>query len=64
MIFPKYVHALTQHSNASAGRIRNPERMITARIGLKNAVQEGFEALLTQKDKHVKILVTPDDSLT
>lgn len=50
-------------TDTQPGRIRNPENMITAKIGLRNAVTDGFDALLAQKDKHVKILVTPDESL-
>jgi (R,R)-butanediol dehydrogenase/meso-butanediol dehydrogenase/diacetyl reductase len=50
-------------SNGPAGKIRNPEKMITARIALKDAVKDGFDALLAHKDTHVKILVNPDGTL-
>lgn len=39
------------------GQLKNPEKMITARVPLKDAVTEGFEALIANKDKHVKILI-------
>lgn len=45
------------------GKIKNPESMITAKISLKNAITDGFDALLAQKDTHVKILVNPDGTL-
>lgn len=34
-----------------------PGQMITAKITLENLVKEGFEALVKDKDSHVKILV-------
>lgn len=40
----------------SAGRIK-PERMITKRINLDEVVEEGFNALVKDKDNQVKILV-------
>lgn len=49
-----------QELTHSTGKIKNPEKMITGRIGLKDAVVGGFDALLLQKDKHVKILVDPN----
>jgi hypothetical protein len=45
--------------NVGEGKIRDPETMITGRIGLKDAVAGGFEALLLHKDQHVKILIDP-----
>lgn len=44
----------------ASGKIKNPEKMITGRIPLKDAVVGGFDALILQKDKHVKILVDPN----
>lgn len=38
------------------GRMK-PEAMITRRIKLEDLVEEGIKKLLTEKDKHVKILV-------
>ena len=35
------------------------EPLITGRIGLENLVSEGFEALVKDKEKHIKILVSP-----
>lgn len=40
----------------SSGRIK-PERMITKRINLDEVVEEGFNALVRDKDNQVKILV-------
>lgn len=37
--------------------------MVTARIGLDEAIDGGFEELIHNKDKHVKILVTPRPDL-
>lgn len=37
----------------------DPAPMITARIALEDAIEHGFEELLRNKDRHVKILVRP-----
>ena len=37
--------------------------MVTARIGLDDVVQKGFEQLIQNKDQHVKILVSPKPEL-
>ncbi|KAK6349479.1 hypothetical protein TWF696_005763 [Orbilia brochopaga] len=42
----------------STGKIRNPEKLITAKIALEDAVKDGFEALMGSRE-HVKILVHP-----
>ncbi|KAF3915501.1 hypothetical protein ABW21_db0202584 [Orbilia brochopaga] len=42
----------------SNGKIRNPEKLITAKIALEDAVKDGFEALMGSRE-HVKILVHP-----
>jgi (R,R)-butanediol dehydrogenase/meso-butanediol dehydrogenase/diacetyl reductase len=42
----------------AAGRFHG-EPLITARIGLKDIVSDGFEALIQHKEAHVKILVSP-----
>jgi threonine dehydrogenase-like Zn-dependent dehydrogenase len=39
------------------GKIKNPEKMITAKVPLEDAVKGGFEALIVGKDRHVKILI-------
>lgn len=44
----------------ASGKIRNPETMITARVPLEDAIQSGFQELLTSTEKHVKILISPD----
>lgn len=38
------------------GRLK-PEKMITARIGLDDLVEEGYGALQGEKEKHVKVLI-------
>ncbi|RWA07158.1 hypothetical protein EKO27_g7948 [Xylaria grammica] len=39
-----------------AGRLR-PESMITGKIPIDRIVEDGFEALINEKDKHVKLMV-------
>jgi threonine dehydrogenase-like Zn-dependent dehydrogenase len=43
------------------GRIGEPERMITGRVGMGEAVRGGFEELVGKggRERHVKILVDP-----
>lgn len=41
------------------GRIRNPETMITGRVKLDRAVEDGFEALSGGVEGHIKILIDP-----
>jgi len=41
----------------SSGRMANVEQMITKRIGLDEVVEQGFRAIVKDKDKQVKILV-------
>ena len=43
------------------GRLKEPERMITAKISLEEGVEKGFDALLREREKHVKILIGVDD---
>ncbi|KAK5165697.1 uncharacterized protein LTR77_008620 [Saxophila tyrrhenica] len=43
------------------GRLKEPERMITAKISLEEGVEKGFKALLHEREKHVKILIGVDD---
>ncbi|KAF3914102.1 hypothetical protein AA313_de0205567 [Arthrobotrys entomopaga] len=42
----------------STGKIRNPEKLITAKVALDNSVEDGFDALLKSRE-HVKILIHP-----
>lgn len=44
------------------GRLR-PESMITRKISINRVVEDGFMALINEKDKHVKILVDLTDHL-
>jgi threonine dehydrogenase-like Zn-dependent dehydrogenase len=41
------------------GRV-NGEEMITKKISLTDLVAEGFEELIRNVDKHIKIMVYPD----
>ena len=45
------------------GKFRDAEMMVTARIGLEDVPEKGFEALVKNKDAHVKILATPRKEL-
>ncbi|KAK5162757.1 uncharacterized protein LTR77_011188 [Saxophila tyrrhenica] len=46
-----------------AGKFAGAESMITARIGLEDVVEQGFEALVKHKDQHSKIIATPKAEL-
>jgi threonine dehydrogenase-like Zn-dependent dehydrogenase len=41
------------------GRIPDPVRMVTRRVGLDDAVDRGFEALAQHRAQQVKVLVKP-----
>jgi threonine dehydrogenase-like Zn-dependent dehydrogenase len=43
-----------------AGKFEGIETMVTSRIHVDNIVIKGFEELVHHKDKHIKIMVTPD----
>ncbi|KAF7762447.1 hypothetical protein Agabi119p4_9040 [Agaricus bisporus var. burnettii] len=43
----------------ASGKIKGLDELITKRISLDDVVEEGFKKLLSEKDKHVKILVHP-----
>lgn len=45
------------------GKFAGAEKMITGRIGLDSVTAKGFDELVTKKDAHVKILVTPRTEL-
>lgn len=40
--------------------IEKVKSLITGKVGLKNGVVSGFEELINHKDKHIKILISPD----
>lgn len=42
-------------------RIKEPERMISARISLEEGVEKGINALINEREKHCKILIGVDD---
>lgn len=41
------------------GKFKGIAKMITSRILLEDVVTKGFDELMTNKDDHVKIVVTP-----
>jgi threonine dehydrogenase-like Zn-dependent dehydrogenase len=56
--FADYVHVIDA---LREGRLR-PEAMITRKISINRIVEDGFETLIHDKDKHVKIMVDLSDS--
>lgn len=44
-----------------AGQLK-PEKMITAKIKLSEAVDKGFQELLDHRDRHCKILIDAQTS--
>lgn len=46
-----------------SGKIRGYEAMVTSRISVEDIVAKGFEELVNNKDKHIKIMVTPRKDL-
>jgi threonine dehydrogenase-like Zn-dependent dehydrogenase len=43
----------------SQGRFPGIEKTITRRVSVGDAVTKGFDALVQEMDKHVKILISP-----
>ena len=43
----------------AGGKLEGYEKMVTGRIQLEDIVPKGFEELIQNKDKHIKILVSP-----
>jgi threonine dehydrogenase-like Zn-dependent dehydrogenase len=43
----------------AAGKFPGAESLITSRIPLEDVCTKGFDELVSNRDKHVKILVTP-----
>lgn len=41
------------------GRIKNPETMITGKVSLEKAIDDGFAQLLAGVEGHIKILINP-----
>lgn len=41
------------------GKIEGYEKLVTGRITMNDIVEEGFNELINNKDKHIKILVNP-----
>jgi hypothetical protein len=56
---PSYICKEAAQAKVPAGKFQGVEKMITSRIALDDVVSKGFEALVTNKDDHVKIMVTP-----
>lgn len=44
----------------SQGRFKGLETMITSKIHIDDIVSKGFDELVSNKDQHIKILVTTD----
>ncbi|KAI9814268.1 MAG: hypothetical protein M1827_003434 [Pycnora praestabilis] len=44
----------------ASGKIRHPEKMITGKFSLQDAVEKGFRACIERKDANVKVLISPD----
>lgn len=40
------------------GKFKGIEKMVTSRIYIDDIVGKGFEELITNKDQHIKIMVT------
>lgn len=51
-------------SAIAEGKICQPERLISAKIPMEDAVSKGFDALLHNKSQNVKILIEPVSSTT
>lgn len=43
----------------SIAKFKGIEKLVTSRIYLDDVVEKDFEELVTNKDAHIKILVTP-----
>jgi threonine dehydrogenase-like Zn-dependent dehydrogenase len=41
------------------GKFSGVSQMVTSRIALEDVVEKGFEELVSNKDRHIKILVMP-----
>lgn len=50
---------IDEASDNRSGKIKTPETMITSKVPLTSAVEQGFRELLLHKDRHVKILIDP-----
>lgn len=46
------------------GRFKNLDTMVTSKIYIDDIVSKGFDELVTNRDQHVKILVTPSQAKT
>jgi hypothetical protein len=42
------------------GKFKGVETMVTSRVYIDDIVVKGFQELVTHKDDHIKILVTPN----
>jgi (R,R)-butanediol dehydrogenase/meso-butanediol dehydrogenase/diacetyl reductase len=45
------------------GRLKGYEKMVTSRISVEDIVEKGFKELIHNKDKHIKIMVSPKKTL-
>lgn len=42
-----------------ASKFKGVEKMVTSRISLEDIAVKGFDELVSNKDEHIKVLVTP-----
>lgn len=53
------VYRPSTNDRETLGKFTDIAKMVTSRILLEDVVTKGFDELMTNKDDHVKILVTP-----
>ena len=53
---------LYERLTIAIGKLTGYEKMVTGRIGVEDIVEKGFKELINNKDKHIKILVSPKQS--
>ena len=46
------------------GKLKGYEKMVTGRISVEDIVEKGFKELINNKDKHIKIMVSPKKSFS
>lgn len=51
---PLYV----KNAHVTPGKFKGIEKMVTSRIYIDDITTKGFEELVTNKDQHIKIMVT------
>ncbi len=63
--FPNHNHMRGTNTDIcrDSGEVPGYEKLVTDRIGVDDIVEKGFEALIHNKDKHIKILVSPKNRI-